>query len=48
MEVYTIEDGAKMKEALRLMPYHNRPPRTPLLQGNKGIRKGNRTVKITY
>ena len=37
----------EMKEALRLMSYVNRLPRTPVLQGKKGIRKGNQTVKIT-
>ena len=36
-----------MKEALKLKSYANRPPRTPVLQCDKIIRKGNRTIKVT-
>ena len=36
-----------MIEALRLMSYANRLPRTPVLQGHKFIRKNNRVVKST-
>ena len=36
-----------MIEALRLTSYANRLPRTPVLQGHKFIRKGNRAVKST-
>ena len=36
-----------MKEALRLMSYSNRPPRTPVQQGNRIIREGNQIVKLT-
>ena len=34
-----------MIEALRLMPYANRLPRTPVLQDHRFIRKSDRTVK---
>ena len=36
-----------MKEALKLMSYVNRPPRTPALQCDRIIRKGNQTIKVT-
>ena len=36
---------AEVKEVLRLMFYAN--PHTSILQGNKIIRKGNQTVKVT-
>ena len=36
-----------MKEALKLTSYANRPPRTPVLQCDKIIRKGNQTIKVT-
>ena len=36
-----------MKEALKLMSYVNRPPRTPVLQCDRIIIKGNQTIKIT-
>ena len=36
-----------MKETLRLMSYANCPPHTSVLQGNRIIRKGNQTVKVT-
>ena len=40
MEVQTVEDErrAEMKEALKLTPYANRPPRTPVLQCDRIIR----------
>ena len=40
-------DRAEMKKPLRLTSYANRPPHTTVLQDDKGIRKGNQTVKIT-
>ena len=36
-----------MKEALKLTSYANRPPRTPVLQCDRIIRKGNQTIKVT-
>ena len=36
-----------MKEALRLTSYAKRPPRTPVLQYDIVIRKGNQTIKVT-
>ena len=36
-----------MKEALKLVSYANRPPRTPILQCDRIIRKGNQTIKVT-
>ena len=36
-----------MKEVLRLMSYANRPPRTPVLQCDRVIKKGNQTIKVT-
>ena len=36
-----------MKEALKLTSYVNRLPRTPILQCDKIIRKGNQTIKVT-
>ena len=36
-----------MKEALKLTSYANRPSRTPVLQCDKMIRKGNQTIKVT-
>ena len=36
-----------MKEALRLTFYANRPSRTPVLQCDRVIRKGNQTIKVT-
>ena len=36
-----------MKEALKLMSYANRLPRTPVLQCDRIIRKGNQTIKVT-
>ena len=36
-----------MKEALKLTTYANCPPRTPVLQCDKIIRKGNQTIKVT-
>ena len=36
-----------MKEALKLTSYANRPSRTPVLQCDKIIRKGNQTIKVT-
>ena len=36
-----------MKEALKLTSYANRPPRTPVLQCDKIIRKGNNTIKVS-
>ena len=36
-----------MKEALKLMSYVNRPPRTPILQCDRIIRKDNQTIKVT-
>ena len=36
-----------MKEALKLMSYANRPPRTLVLQGDRIIRKDNQTIKVT-
>ena len=38
---------AEMKEALRLTSYANRPPRTPVLQCDRVIRKGNQIIKVT-
>ena len=35
-----------MKEALKLMSYANRPPRTPILQYDRIIRKVNQTIKV--
>ena len=35
-----------MKEALRFMSYANRLLRTPVLQCDRVIRKGNQTIKI--
>ena len=35
-----------MKEALKLTSYVNRPPRTPILQCDRIIRKGNQTIKV--
>ena len=34
-----------MIEALRLMPYANRLPRTPVLHDHRFIRKSDRTIK---
>ena len=36
-----------MKEALKLTSYANRPPRTPVLQCDRIIRKDNQTIKVT-
>ena len=36
-----------MKEALKFTSYAKRPPRTPVLQCDKIIRKGNQTIKVT-
>ena len=36
-----------MKEGLKLTSYVNRLPRTPVLQCDRIIRKGNQTIKIT-
>ena len=36
-----------MKEALKLTSYANHPPRTPILQCDKIIRKGNQIIKVT-
>ena len=38
---------AEMKETLSLMSYVNRPLRSPVLQCDKVIRKGNQTIKVT-
>ena len=35
-----------MIKALRLLFYVNRPPRTLILQGDRRVRKGNRTIKV--
>ena len=35
-----------MIKALRLMSYANRPPRTPILQGDRRVRKSNQTIKV--
>ena len=35
-----------MIKALRLMSYANRPPHTLVLQGERRMRKGNRTIKV--
>ena len=35
-----------MIKALRLMSYANRPSCTPILQGDRRVRKGNRTIKV--
>ena len=51
-EVHPLKsDGGRwsrteMIKALRLMSYANCPPRTPVLQGKKRVRKGNRAIKI--
>ena len=48
MEVQAMEyRRAKMKEALRLMSYTNRPSRISVLQCDRVIRKGNQTIKVT-
>ena len=36
-----------MKEVMKLTSYANRPPRTPVLQCDRIIRKGNQTIKVT-
>ena len=36
-----------MKEALRLTSYVNRPSRTPAMQCDRVIKKGNQTIKVT-
>ena len=36
-----------MKEVLRLMSYANRLSRTPVLQYDRVIRKGNKIIKVT-
>ena len=36
-----------MKEALKLTSYPNRPPRTPVLQCDKIIKKSNQIIKVT-
>ena len=36
-----------MKEALRLTFYANRPSRTPILQCDGVIRKGNQPIRVT-
>ena len=36
-----------MKEALKLTSYANRLPRTPVLQCNRIIIKGNQIIKVT-
>ena len=35
-----------MKEALKLTSYVNHPPRTPVLQCDRIIKKGNQTIKV--
>ena len=49
MEMQTAADESEGEviEALRLTSYANRLPRTPVLQGHKFIRKGNRAIKST-
>ena len=36
-----------MKEALKLTSYANRHTRTPVLQCDRVIKKGNKTIKVT-
>ena len=36
----------EMIKALRLMSNANRPPCTSILQGDRSVRKGNRTIKV--
>ena len=38
----------EMIKALRCMSYANRPLSTPVLQGDRGVRKGKLTIKVMY